>query len=95
MNKQKAWTGLSIAEYNKQYGKQYDKRPKKKAYRQIKVKCVCGKLCSRQGYYNHTDCVKHKSFITQHQDLSELFQLEMEARFKTALASIKLNSIKL
>ena len=79
--------------------KLYDQQPKIKARRkqrqQIKMNCVCGKICSIRDYHRHTQCKKHTDFINQHEDLSELFQLEMKARKKTALASHKLNTIKL
>ena len=103
INKRKASAGLSRVDYNKQYVKQYQKQPKIKAYHkqyqkqynQTKIKCICGSTGSINDYSRHIKSQKHEDFITKYDDLSELFQLEMLARFKTALASIKLKAIKL
>ena len=104
MNKYKAYTGLTKKEYHQQpkmkaMKKQYDKQLKVKAYKkqynQIKIKCICSGICSRNSYSRHTKCQTHADFVNQHDDLSELFQLEMQARFKTALVLSKLKAINL
>lgn len=104
VNKNKASTGLSITEYHKlytqqpkvkAYKKQYDQQPKAKTYKKqydlLKIKCICGIICPRKNYSKHIKCQKHTKFINQHEDLSEIFQLEMQARLKTALV---LNNLK-
>jgi len=108
VNNRKANTGLSIDEYQKQYNqlpkfkamkKQYYQQPKIKAmtkkYNQMQIKCVCGSICIRNAYSRHTKSQTHEDFVNQHDDLSELFQLEMQARFKTALVLSKLKAINL
>ena len=104
VNKQKAWTGLTKKEYQQQpkikaHRNQYRKQPKNKAmkkqYSQTKIKCICGSTCSINDYSRHIKSQKHEDFITKYDDLSELFQLEMKARQKTALVLHKLKAIKL